>query len=341
MGCICSCCDMIDDGAGIFKPLSKRCCTDVLCLLIFVVYFVAMIGIGIFSLGNGNINYILYPTDYLDQFCGHSSLVSNRTKAFYPKLSEDLTRQKLLIASGLGIVHFTPYTLCVNECPSAFSLSDPIPYGGASYPGAKPNASNPTIYTSFSTKEIFSRCLPVIDNQPELDRQLCAKPKCNDPSVVRLETDGIQQINCTVGADRIDSTPEVTEAWVIASPQATALCEFEVKEVNTQRFLPPGATAESIGLERQFAEFITTSFTVLMSVLDSWLQVVVMGIGAPFAFAGVWFILLFVFAGLIVLLSFLLLGAILVALCIYLYVKAGWADGGATLPRTSNAHFGT
>ena len=25
----------VDDGGGIFKPLSKRCCTDILCLLIF------------------------------------------------------------------------------------------------------------------------------------------------------------------------------------------------------------------------------------------------------------------------------------------------------------------
>ena len=39
-----------DDGGGIFKPMSKRCCTDIFCLLLFFVYLIAMIVIGIFSL---------------------------------------------------------------------------------------------------------------------------------------------------------------------------------------------------------------------------------------------------------------------------------------------------
>jgi len=280
---------------------------------------------------NGNINYIQYPTDYLDQFCGHSPNVRDKPKAFYPRLDEDLKQQQFLLYTGFGLLQFQPYTLCVEECPKSFSLADPIEYGGLSYPGANStdaaNLPHNSFYVPYATQELYSRCLPVIDNQPELDRELCAKPGCNDPRVRQLETDGIQQINCTVGADRIDSTPDVSEAWVVDSAEGKALCEFEVKEVNKQTFLPPGATAETRTYERQFAEFITLSFTVLTSVTDSWVQIGVMGVAAPFAFAFVWFLLLFLFAGLIIILALILFLAILVALCIYLYIKAGWTAG--------------
>ena len=47
----CDCCDLVDDETGIFKPISKRGCTDVLCLAIFLVYFFAMIAIGAVSAG--------------------------------------------------------------------------------------------------------------------------------------------------------------------------------------------------------------------------------------------------------------------------------------------------
>ena len=68
----CDCCDLVDDETGIFKPISKRGCTDVLCLAIFLVYFFAMIAIGAVSASGGNLDYLFYPQDYLGQFCGKS-----------------------------------------------------------------------------------------------------------------------------------------------------------------------------------------------------------------------------------------------------------------------------
>ena len=42
-----ACCDLVEDGGKVFTPLSKRCCTDILCLLLFLVYTVVMIVIAI------------------------------------------------------------------------------------------------------------------------------------------------------------------------------------------------------------------------------------------------------------------------------------------------------
>ena len=52
----CDCCDLVDDGAGIFKPLRSRWCTDIFCLAFFLVYTAAMITIGSIALSSGNIN---------------------------------------------------------------------------------------------------------------------------------------------------------------------------------------------------------------------------------------------------------------------------------------------
>ena len=77
---------------------------------------------------------------------------------------------------------FNPYSLCVNECPKAFSLENPTKYGGDMYPGALSRANDSNyvpprdFYVTFGTREVFNRCLPIVDEQPELDRQICALP---------------------------------------------------------------------------------------------------------------------------------------------------------------------
>ena len=53
---------------------------------------------------------------------------------------------RLLIVRALVFSHRVaaePYTLCVAECPPAFSLSSPNKYGGPNYPGANTCAARP------------------------------------------------------------------------------------------------------------------------------------------------------------------------------------------------------
>jgi len=316
------CCDMVSDKSGIFTSFSKRWCTDILCLLFFLATVIGMVTIAVFSLNNGSINYILYPTDYLGQFCGHSGGVGHRAKAYYPQLDQDIKSQLTLITSPTGFVNFQPYTLCLEECPTVFTLENPTRYGGNEYPGAAGrNETAPYFYASFGTKEVYNRCLPTTESIPAEQRDLCNLPNCTDPGLAAQFAARGLTLTCT----SIISQPDVRTAWEVTE-QTRDLCTFPVTEINSQQFLPNGATPQTKSLERQFAAFVTNSFAVLRSITDSWEQVVVMGVAAPFAFAAVWFVLLFFFAGFIIYLAILLFLTFLVALTIYMYVKAGWAS---------------
>lgn len=149
-----------DDDVKIFASIRERKFTDIWFLCFgFFPYLIGMITIGSLSLANGNVNILLYPRDYKGQFCGGTSDVASMTKAYYPRLDKDLSEQMDILRSPTSFFNFQPYTLCVSECPEAYSLRDPEPFGGSTYPGADPGDRQ--FYAILGTREIFSRCLPV------------------------------------------------------------------------------------------------------------------------------------------------------------------------------------
>merc|ERR1719409_880138 len=91
-------------------------------------------------------------------------------------------------------------------------------------------------------------------------------------------------------------------------------------------FLPEGSDAESRILEKRFAEYVTRAFSVIKSVSENRVPVLVMGCGLPFALAAVWFGLLYCFAGVIVVVALVGLLLVMMAGTAYLYYKAGLAD---------------
>ena len=156
--------DASEDGPdpGIFKSLRERRCTDVCCLLFLIIMWVVLFFIAAFSIAYGDINYLRYPTDYLGQFCGMpGSNVSDRPYSWYSQLNTDITNQ-LPILMAHKYWKFRAYALCVPECPGAFSLENPMIYGGPSYPGAEAGA--PTYYSGFRTVDYAKRCFPTKDN---------------------------------------------------------------------------------------------------------------------------------------------------------------------------------
>ncbi|XP_028139866.1 choline transporter-like 2 isoform X3 [Diabrotica virgifera virgifera] len=94
-------------------PLRKRSCTDILCLMIFLVFIGAWIGIGIYAYTNGNPSTLLVPRDTLGRRCGRDTDVLNKPYLLF----HDIT--KCLDPS-------TPFTgcktpqVCVSSCPSEF-----------------------------------------------------------------------------------------------------------------------------------------------------------------------------------------------------------------------------
>ena len=335
-----------------FKRVSQRCCTDICCLVVFLAYVIAMLAVGVFSLQrwedahaaralsrhppfsvplvqsldrstplrprafarSGNLDFLLYPVDYTDQFCGKTDGVSNRTKAFFPRLDQDLAEQALIIASPGGFINFQPYTLCVEECPKAFSITNPAFFGGADYPGAAADAKS--FYATSQTQELFSRCLPITTQIPADARTLCTIPACGDASLSSIGAEA----NCVA----INAQPTVTTAWEVTSSAGAALCSYSTKEQVQATFYPTDATPETRASEKQFASYISSAFSVLKSVTDNWVQIVAMGIGAPFALALVWFVFLYCFAGIIIAIALTVLFLLLVAVTLFLFYKAGF-----------------
>lgn len=310
------CCTAVEGETEPFKKVSQRCCTDVFCLVIFLAYTIAVVVIGVVALNQGDINYLLYPQDYKGQFCGFSNGTKTKTKAFYPRLDQDLLAQKSIIMSPVGFLKFTPYTLCVEECPKAFTLASPTKYGGPSYPSAAADA--PSFYASLKTQELFSRCLPTTETGLSKQRELCTLPPCGDVSLSDLGAESA----CTT----IDSQPTVTTAWEVTTRAGALACQYQVQEVVRSTFLPEGSDAESRVLEKQFADYVTRAFSVIKSLSSNYVPILVMGVGAPFALALIWFMLLYCFAGVVVVAALVGLLLVMVAGTAYLYYKAGLVD---------------
>jgi hypothetical protein len=331
-----ACCDLVDDGGGIFKPLSKRCCTDIICLLIFFVYLAGMIVIGIISLTQGQMDYVFYPLDYKNKFCGKDSAVSGRPYAYYPRLDRDIIEQMPLLTSPTGFLYFQPYTLCVAECPPAFSLSSPNKYGGPNYPGA--NTTDEAYYNMNPTSRVFNRCLPATQLNPGLNRKICGSPSCGDAAtrtcLEALADSSLRTPECTSVAS--DEGLGTNNIWEV-KPGQESCCDFLVQEMNTQSFMPPDATPETRIFEEQFAEYVASAFGLARSIQENFTQVMVMGVAAPFGFALAWFLLLFLFAGFLIIMALLLFLVALIAMAGYFYYKAGWVSTAAITASVSNS----
>ncbi|KAF2353312.1 Choline transporter-like [Trinorchestia longiramus] len=92
-------------------PVKSRSCTDILCLLLFVVFLVGWGVVAVIGVMHGDPTRLLYPTDSRGQVCGRDTAVKDKPYLFF----FDLTRcaSPKVVATGCA----TPQ-VCVKECPS-------------------------------------------------------------------------------------------------------------------------------------------------------------------------------------------------------------------------------
>lgn len=87
-------------------PTKNRHCTDVFCLLLLVISWICMTGIGIYAFQNGDYRIVLFPLDYDGNICG-TDFALDMTD--YPKL---------LYVNNFG------GGICVKECPDLNGITD-------------------------------------------------------------------------------------------------------------------------------------------------------------------------------------------------------------------------
>lgn len=318
VGC---CVPDVVENSNIFVPTRKRWCTDILCLLIFIVFCIGFLAVGIVAIINGDARSVVYPRDFSGQFCGSDIAVLDRPFGYFPRLDQDIN--EALIAGVLnptnpaGFASFRPYTLCVKACPNAFSLKNPQSYGGASYPYRPGEGvrSPGSYYATIGTTTAARFCLPSRESRYGGERDLCGDPPCTDSVVQALGG------SCTRALE--EGSGEPMTAWEPKTTAQLAYCKFLVTEKQTVDYQPPDKTAATDYWERQFAYYIDQLYGLIEDIVAAWATVVVAGIALPFGLGLVWFVVLYLFAGLMVYLSLLILFAMLVAACFVLYAKAG------------------
>ncbi|KAJ8960451.1 hypothetical protein NQ318_013735 [Aromia moschata] len=92
-------------------PLKRRSCTDVICLMFFLVFVACWVGIGIYAYHNGDPSTLLVPRDSAGSRCGFDSHVKDRPYLFFFDLTQCLD----------ATVPFTgckTTQVCVSYCPS-------------------------------------------------------------------------------------------------------------------------------------------------------------------------------------------------------------------------------
>lgn len=123
-------------------PTANRSCTDVLCCLIFLVFWAASVYAAIYGFNNGNLENIAQPFDTSGNKCGE-----NNVKAF-PKLF-------FMKPTSMNLANRA--TVCVDRCPK--SKDDKV----KCFPNK--NATDCDSITFYNTTMINDYCLPAVGEQ--------------------------------------------------------------------------------------------------------------------------------------------------------------------------------
>ncbi|XP_055470286.1 choline transporter-like protein 5 [Psammomys obesus] len=96
-------------------PVAKRSCTDVLCCMIFMLFVIGYVLLGLTAWAHGDPRRVAYPTDSKGQFCGQKGTPNeNKTILFYFNLLRCSNPSIMLTLQ-------CPTTqICVSRCPERF-----------------------------------------------------------------------------------------------------------------------------------------------------------------------------------------------------------------------------
>lgn len=97
--------------------IRDRKCTDILFLLIFILYWVGIVTIGIVGQQNGDPRLLIYGSDSNKVTCGGDQK-PNETFVVFPRAAEDAFIASQSFTSKTDLISkLNFYSVCVNECP--------------------------------------------------------------------------------------------------------------------------------------------------------------------------------------------------------------------------------
>jgi len=128
-----------------FDQREKRRCTDIFFLLLIILHWFALTGIGIYSIIEGDYKTVIYPMDYSGNICGtnYGDIDMVEFPFLYP-------------------VNFYSAGVCIKECPKIEAYIDPftlVTYGGLYQPpGSLLPPANAIEIADYSQGEYYREC---------------------------------------------------------------------------------------------------------------------------------------------------------------------------------------
>ena len=104
----------LTEEAGMVR--GERSCTDLLCVVLFLVFVSCMFGLAFFGIANGNPAKLMAPYDFSSQICGHDPSVKDYPKLYFTKLAPGW--DDAIDSDGALRRFFYEKAVCVKECPS-------------------------------------------------------------------------------------------------------------------------------------------------------------------------------------------------------------------------------
>ncbi|XP_075692546.1 choline transporter-like protein 4 [Rhinoderma darwinii] len=105
-------------------PIKNRSCTDIICCVLFMVFILGYIVVGILAWLYGDPRQVVYPRNSTGMYCG---VGENKDKPFvlYYNLLKCITGINILAAAMNGLQCPTTQ-VCVAECPKTFRATNPF-----------------------------------------------------------------------------------------------------------------------------------------------------------------------------------------------------------------------
>lgn len=254
------------------KDMEERRCTDVFCLLIFLLSW-AVMGAIAYSHRAGPAA-LLHGKDYLEHRCGEGEF-ADAPFVWYPRIADDAFEQQLLMRAPWDTSF---YGLCVTECPQAgVAVAD---YGHESEPA---QAKAKSWDAALSTFAVLNRCVPR-EEHTKATVLLCAEPSCEAAGMPCLD----DELAAAVGVGPADAT----QVWEL-TPETEHRCRRAVHVEHTATTLQPNA-----------GPFLTWAFRIASTVervyealLANSLRIVAIGVGCSTPLNFLWLLLLRCCAG--------------------------------------------
>jgi len=283
----------------------KRRCTDICCLIFFLLFWGGLGYLSFLSLTVGDPYEILYGSDYMGNRCGVGSM-SSKKFVYFPRIDQDIIEQAAIASSMPWKLKF--YGLCMEDCPQISSPTSCFQnpsncivndYGTAADYG--PAGGSAFYYATMPSAKVMHRCIPNENSLLNQDDDRCAFPAC----------DNVTYFPC-------DATYPTT--WVLKDNYPLSLsCEvkFRKGEVQQLKTLAEDTLAKSIG------DNVNSAARAVESLLEGMAEVGIFGMAMPIVCGFAFLVLLRLFAKTIVYTSLILLGVGMLFFTLYCFAAAG------------------